>query len=66
MTKSQLSPELLARAARVFGSEEEAERWLHRRAVGLNGQRPIDLLRSVEGSTVVEDFLTRVEYAVYT
>jgi putative toxin-antitoxin system antitoxin component (TIGR02293 family) len=57
--------EILARAAAVFGSKEEAEQWLERPVTGLNQRRPIDLLASPAGVALVEDFLVRLEYGVY-
>lgn len=57
--------EILAKATEVFGSQEEAERWLERSATGLDGRRPIDLLATPAGVEVVEDFLRRLEYGVY-
>jgi len=58
--------EILAKAARVLGSQEEAERWLKRPAIGLNQQRPIDLLTTPAGVKLVEEYLGRLEYDVYT
>jgi putative toxin-antitoxin system antitoxin component (TIGR02293 family) len=58
--------EILAQAIRVFGTQEEAERWLDRPAMGLNGRRPIDLLATPVGVAMVETFLTRLEHGVYT
>jgi putative toxin-antitoxin system antitoxin component (TIGR02293 family) len=57
--------EVLARAVAVFGSQQEAERWLQRPAMGLDGRRPIDLLATPAGTEMVESFLTRLEYGVY-
>jgi len=57
--------EILADATTVFGSQEDAEQWLERPAVGLNQRRPIDLLATPAGTEMVEDFLTRLEYGVY-
>lgn len=57
--------EILAKATAVFGSQEEAEKWLERPAIGLNQRRPIDLLATPAGVEMVEDFLTRLEYGVY-
>jgi len=56
----------LAKAAEVFGGVDEAERWMVRRVVGLDGQRPVELLRTPEGAELVNDFLVRLEYCVYT
>jgi putative toxin-antitoxin system antitoxin component (TIGR02293 family) len=58
--------EVLAKATDVFGSQEEAEAWLSRPAVGLNRQRPIDLLETAAGVELVESFLTRLDYGVYS
>lgn len=57
--------EILARATSVLGSQEEAEHWLERPALGLDGRRPIDLLATPAGVELVEDFLKRLEYGVY-
>jgi putative toxin-antitoxin system antitoxin component (TIGR02293 family) len=57
--------EVLAKATEVFGSQEKAEQWLERPAMGLNGRRPIDLLATPAGVEMVEDFLGRLEYGVY-
>lgn len=58
--------ETLVSAAEVFGTELVVEAWMSKPALGLNGQRPIDLLRTSHGTQIVEDFLTRLEYGVYT
>lgn len=57
--------EILARATTLFGSQEEAEQWLERPALGLDGRRPIDLLATPAGVELVEDLLTRLAYGVY-
>ncbi|MCY1369891.1 putative toxin-antitoxin system antitoxin component [compost metagenome] len=56
---------LLKRAAEVLGNRRFAERWMVEPAIGLDGQRPIDLLSSVAGIELLETFLTRLEYCVY-
>jgi len=58
--------EILAKATEVFGSQQEAEQWLERPAIGLDQRRPIDLLATPAGVKIVEDFLGRLEYGVYT
>lgn len=58
--------EILAQASEVFGSQEEAERWLERPAVGLDNNRPLDLLDTPAGVEMVEDYLGRMAYGVYT
>jgi putative toxin-antitoxin system antitoxin component (TIGR02293 family) len=58
--------EILAHAIVVFGSLDEAEAWLARPAMGLNQHCPIDLLQTPKGVEIVEQFLGRLEYGVYT
>jgi putative toxin-antitoxin system antitoxin component (TIGR02293 family) len=57
--------EILAKATAIFGSQEDAERWIERPATGLNQRRPIDLMATPAGVALVEDFLERLEYGVY-
>lgn len=57
--------EILARATVVLGSQQEAEQWLERPAIGLDQRRPIDLLATPAGVELVEDYLQRLEYGVY-
>jgi putative toxin-antitoxin system antitoxin component (TIGR02293 family) len=57
--------EVLGHATRVFGSQQEAEAWLDRAAIGLDGRKPIDLLRTHPGARLVSDHLTRIEHGVY-
>jgi len=65
-SKAWLLAETLAKATEVFGSKEAAEQWMSRPAMGLGRQRPIDLLQTLQGAELVNDFLTRVEYGVYS
>ncbi|WP_428486987.1 type II RES/Xre toxin-antitoxin system antitoxin [Rhodopila sp.] len=58
--------EVLARATSLLGSREAAEQWLERPAMGLDQRRPIDLLSTPAGMALVEAFLERLEYGVYT
>lgn len=57
--------EILTRATAVLGSQDEAEQWLERPAIGLDQRRPIDLLATPAGVEIVETFLKRLEYGVY-
>lgn len=57
--------EILAMATAVFGSQEEAEQWLERPAMGLDQRRPIDLLETPAGVELVENFLRQLEYGVF-
>ena len=58
--------EVLARASEVFGTQEAAEEWLDRDAIGLDGRRPIELLSTAVGAEMVEHLLGRIEFGVYT
>jgi putative toxin-antitoxin system antitoxin component (TIGR02293 family) len=58
--------EVLAKATSVFGSKEEAERWLVRPATGLDRQRPVDLLETQPGTELVEQFLERIDRGAYS
>ena len=64
-SKTWLFAETLAKAAEVFGGKAEAERWMSEHAMGLDGARPIDLLRTLQGAELVNEFLGRLEYGVY-
>ncbi len=58
--------EILAQTIAVFGTQEAAEEWMARPAMGLDRHRPIDLLATPAGIEMVETFLGRLRYGVYT
>lgn len=58
--------EIIGHATDILGSQEAAEVWILEPAIGLNNRRPIDLLASAAGAEAVEDYLTRLEFGVYT
>lgn len=58
--------EILTKAEDVFGDPEEAQRWMNTPAMGLEGHKPIDLITTQVGYELVDDFLTRMDYGVYT
>jgi putative toxin-antitoxin system antitoxin component (TIGR02293 family) len=66
MAKTKSAGDILTRATSVFGSRTAAEQWLAQPATGLDQRRPIDLLITPAGVELVEDFLGRIEYGVYT
>lgn len=57
--------EILARATQVMGSQKEAEAWLNKPALGLDGARPIDLMTTPAGAKLVDEHLMRLDYGVY-
>jgi putative toxin-antitoxin system antitoxin component (TIGR02293 family) len=65
-SKTWLFAETLTKATEVFGSREKAEEWMNRPAMGLDGRRPIEMLQTAQGTEIVTDFLTRLEYDVYS
>jgi putative toxin-antitoxin system antitoxin component (TIGR02293 family) len=65
-SRTWLFAETLARATEVFGGRQEAERWMSGEAMGLDGARPIELMRTVQGAALVNEFLVRLEHGVYT
>ena len=56
--------EIAAIVSRLMGDEGPA--WMVKPAVGLNDQRPIDLLSTENGVQQLHDFLGRLEHGVYT
>lgn len=58
--------EILGQATEAFGSKEEAEAWMTRPAIGLDQRKPMDLMATTAGIEAVEEYLTRIEYGVYT
>ena len=57
--------EIVGNAAEVLGSIEEAEQFMERPAIGLDQNRPIDLLATPAGVEMVETYLQRIKYGVY-
>lgn len=57
--------EIFAHATEVMGSEESAEAWMNKPAIGLSNRKPVDLLATSAGVEAVEEYLTRLEYGVY-
>ena len=57
--------ETMAKAEDVFGSQDSAERWMMEAAMGLDGARPIDLMRTMQGTHLVNQFLERLKFGVY-
>jgi putative toxin-antitoxin system antitoxin component (TIGR02293 family) len=57
---------LLSKAITVFGSQDEANKWLKSPQFGLGGAVPLDFAKSEVGAREVEKLLGRIEYGVYT
>ncbi len=73
-TESVLEPEqserlielakLFAHGISVFGSSERFRRWLNSEIFSLGGQKPIGLLDTSIGISLVDDTLGRIEYGI--
>ena len=55
---------VLAAAEETFGSKEKAGRWLRRPTAPLDGERPLDLLDTDEGTREVETLLGRIAHGI--
>ena len=58
--------ETLSKAEDVLGDRKDAEKWMVTPAMGLEGRKPIDLITTQVGYELVDNFLTRLDYGVYT
>jgi putative toxin-antitoxin system antitoxin component (TIGR02293 family) len=56
---------VFTRCIDVFGSKEQAARWLNNPNHALGGERPIRLMDTIEGISLVHDTVTRIEYGVF-
>ncbi len=65
-SRTWMLAETMAKASEVFGGVRQAEAWMDKPAMGLDGCRPIEMLQTLQGAEVVSDFLTRLEYGVYS
>jgi len=65
-SKAWLFAEILAKATEVCGDRELAELWMSDEAIGLGGRRPIELLRTFQGAELVDEFLSRLAFGVYS
>ncbi|WP_330085199.1 antitoxin Xre/MbcA/ParS toxin-binding domain-containing protein [Methylocystis iwaonis] len=55
---------VIAVAETTFGSKEKASRWLRRPTTAFDGDAPISLLDTSEGSRQVEHFLARIGHGL--
>ena len=65
-SRAWLLAETLVTATDVFGDQMRAETWMFQPVAGLNGYRPIALLRTIDGAAIVGDFIGRLEHGVYS
>lgn len=57
---------LLTKAAKVFGSAQDAREWLTHPQRALGAAVPLDFARTEIGAREVENLLGRIEYSVYS
>lgn len=57
--------EILEQATQVLGARDAAEAWMGRRAMGLDGMAPLEVLAMSDGFPMLRDHLIRMEYGVY-
>ena len=57
---------LLGHAVHLFGSVEDARRWLKTPQRGLGGAVPLDYAQTEAGAREVENLLGRIDYGVYS
>lgn len=56
---------LAVRAREALGDRDIAYQWLGKPNRALEGRRPVELLDTDDGATVVQDVLGRIEHGVY-
>ena len=57
---------IIAAAENTFGSQDKAFRWLRRSTTALDGDAPLTLLDTNEGSRAVEHLLQRIDHGLAT
>jgi len=55
---------IIAAAEDTFGSTEKARRWLRRPTTALDGEAPLELLDTSEGSRQVERLILRIDHGL--
>jgi putative toxin-antitoxin system antitoxin component (TIGR02293 family) len=56
---------ILSTAVEVMGGHAAAMQWMVNPVMGLDHQRPIDLMQTSEGAQLVSTFLNRLRFGVY-
>jgi putative toxin-antitoxin system antitoxin component (TIGR02293 family) len=56
---------ILELGKQVLGSDEELNNWLHNPVFKLEGEKPIDLIKTESGRRKVEEVLHQIEYGIY-
>ncbi len=61
----QILETILQLGKKVLGSEEELNKWLHDPVFALDGNKPVDLIKTESGRRRVEEALHQIEYGIY-
>ena len=56
---------ILKLGKKVLGSNEELNRWLHSPVFSLDGNKPVDMIKTESGRRRVEEVLHQIEYGIY-
>lgn len=64
-SRRERQSQILTKATRIFGSYDEARRWMRQPVIGLNQQVPRDLVQTLAGAALVETYLNQIDHAVY-
>lgn len=56
---------IVARATEVFGDEREAQRWLNEPKRALQGQTPLEVIKTEPGVQQVDLLLGRIEHGIF-
>jgi|GEM_PF-851941 len=57
---------LLFLSEELFSDQVRAQEWIKKKAIGLNGKRPIDMVSTSVDFDLIKDLLGRVEYGVFS
>ncbi|HSR18010.1 MAG TPA: MbcA/ParS/Xre antitoxin family protein [Ignavibacteriaceae bacterium] len=56
---------ILSLGKEVLGSEDELNRWLHSHVFALDGNKPVDLIKTESGRRRVEEVLHQIEHGIF-
>jgi len=65
MKKDDIPADILEKAVRVIGNEDNARKWLYSPKRVLNGMIPADHAQTEEGAEEVRQILGRMEHGVF-
>lgn len=56
--------EVSGQAAQLFGSRQDAQHWLMKPLMGLDGYAPLELLSTNPGQETVKTLMLRIDYGI--